>query len=148
IAETSHDQRALAETVWNLAQITAFVWLDFPKSTLALGERALELARGIQDKELEARNLSTLGLIHLLRGDFEEAIHFEEASLALYAVLGNEPSVSRELSVTHFMSGVPPTQTLANRGSEAMCWEILTLSEVPITLCSSGKRHGRPSKRK
>src|SRR5437588_192826 len=130
IAENSHDQRALAETVWNLAQITAFAWLDFPKSTLALGERALELARGIQDKELEARNLSTLGLIHLLRGDFEEAIHDEEASLALYAVLGNEPSESRELSVTHFMSGVPPTQTLTNRGSEAMCWEILTLSKV------------------
>src|SRR5438132_11714195 len=28
------------------------------------------------------------------------------------------------------MSGVPPTQTLTNRGSEAMCWEILTLSQV------------------
>ncbi|HEX6553060.1 MAG TPA: hypothetical protein VF026_09890, partial [Ktedonobacteraceae bacterium] len=130
MAETSHDQRALAETEWNWAQITAFVWSDSQKSALVHGERALELARGIQDKELEARNLSTLGLIHWLRGDFEEAIHCEEASLALYAALGNEPSVSRELSITHFMSGVPPTQPLTNRASEAMCWEIMTLSQV------------------
>src|SRR2546430_16149778 len=67
MAETSSDQRALAETECNRAQITAIMW-DDPKSASVHGERALSLARGIQDTELEARSLSSLGSIHILRG--------------------------------------------------------------------------------
>ncbi len=143
IAETSHDQQALAETEWNFAQVTAFVWGDSPKSALAHGQHALELARGIYDTELEARSLSSLGFIHLLGGDFEEAIHCEEASLVLYAALGNEQSASRELSVAHFMSGVPPTQPLTNRASEAMCWELLALAQVHTGQVHNSMRSGR-----
>src|SRR6266699_3649344 len=73
IGESSHDQRALAETAWNLAQITGVMWED-PTSALAYGEQALSLARGTHDQELEARSLCSLGLIHLLGGDFEEAM--------------------------------------------------------------------------
>ncbi len=141
-AQTSHDQRALAETEWNLAQIKTFVWGDL-KSALAHGQHALELARGIHDKELEARSLSSLGVIYLLAGDFEETIHCEEVSLALYAALGNEQSVSRELSVAHFMSGVPPTQPLTNRASEAMCWELLALAQVQTGQVHNSMRSGR-----
>ena len=50
-----------------------------------MDEHALSLARGIQDQELEARSLYSLGWFHLRGGDFEEAIHCLEASLALYA---------------------------------------------------------------
>ena len=60
MAQSSQDQRALAETEWNLAQITADVW-DDPKSALPHGQQALSLARGIQDQELEARSLPSLG---------------------------------------------------------------------------------------
>src|SRR5205807_9053214 len=129
LAQTSSEQRALAETAWNRAQITALVWND-STSALVHGERALSLARGIQDRELEARSLSSLGAIHILRGDFERAIHCEEASLALYAQLHIEPVAPPELSPPHFLLGAPPTQSLTNRASEALCWVLLAFAQV------------------
>src|SRR5258708_4186090 len=129
MAQTSSDQRALAETEWNLAQIISLGWED-PKSASVHGERALSLARSIQDTELEARSLSSLGAIHLLRGDFEQAVHCEEASLALYARLHTEPLASPELSLPHFLLGAPPTQSLTNRASEALCCGMLAFSQV------------------
>src|SRR5947209_11395631 len=56
IANASHDRKTLAETEWNLAQITASSWNN-PKSALPYGLSALELARATNDKELEARSL-------------------------------------------------------------------------------------------
>src|SRR5205807_708347 len=129
MAEASHDQQVLAETAWNRAQITAIAW-DDPTSALVQGERALSLARGIQDRELEARSLSSLGAIHLLRGDFEQAVHCEEAALALYGRLRTEPVASPELSLPHFLLGAPPTQSLTHRASEALCWATLTMAQV------------------
>ena len=129
MAQTSHDQKALAETEWNLAQVTSVLWEDW-KSALPHGEYALELARASNDKELEARSLFWLGWIHLLGGDFEEAIHLLEASLALYTTLGNEPAASKGLSVAHFLIGSPLTQPLTNRASEAFCWAILALAQI------------------
>src|SRR6266851_7355133 len=142
MAETSHDQRALAETEWNQAQITTAVWED-PKSAFPHGEHALELARGIHDQELEARSLSSLGGIHILAGDFQEAIRCVEASLALYAALGTEPTASRELSVAHFLSGAPPTQPLTYRASEALCWELLAIAQVQGGKVHNSIRSGR-----
>src|SRR5205807_5264374 len=129
MAQTSSDQRALAETSWNRAQTTAIAW-DDPTSALVQGERALSLARGIQDTELEARSLSSLGAIHILRGDFEQAVHCEEASLALYVRLHSEPVASPELSLPNFLLGAPPTQSLTNRASEALCWAFLAYAQV------------------
>jgi DNA-binding SARP family transcriptional activator/tetratricopeptide (TPR) repeat protein len=142
MAETSHDQRALAETEWNQAQITTAVWED-PKSAFPHGEHALELARGIHDQELEARSLSSLGGIHILAGDFQEAIRCVEASLALYAALGTEPTASRELSVAHFLSGAPPTQPLSYRASEALCWELLAIAQAQGGKVHNSIRSGR-----
>src|SRR5260221_12800459 len=110
----SHDKRALAETEWNLAQITAVVWED-ATSALSHGQYALELARGIYDTELEARSLSLLGVIHMNEGDFQEAIHCLEASLALYTALGNDPPTARELDVKALAIGEPPTTPLTKR---------------------------------
>jgi alkanesulfonate monooxygenase SsuD/methylene tetrahydromethanopterin reductase-like flavin-dependent oxidoreductase (luciferase family)/DNA-binding SARP family transcriptional activator len=83
MAQTSSDQRVLAETEWNRAQIIGIVW-DDPKRALAHGEHALSLARGIQDQELQARSLSSLGWIHLRKGDFQQGMDCLEASLVLY----------------------------------------------------------------
>jgi predicted ATPase/DNA-binding SARP family transcriptional activator len=127
--QTSHDKRALAETEWNLAQITAVVWED-ATSALSHGQYALELARGIHDTELEARSLSLLGVIHMNEGDFQEAIHCLEASLALYTALANEPTAARELAVPSLAIGAPPTQPLTNRLSEALCWGLLAFAQV------------------
>jgi len=128
-AEISSDQRTLAETAWNRAQIIGFVW-DEPERALAHGEQALELAREISDKELEARSLASFGAIHLLGGDFEEALHLLEAALGLYAALDQEPLASRELSLPSIAMGAPLTQPLSNRASEAVTWALLALAQV------------------
>jgi len=142
MAETSRDQRALAETAWNRAQIIGIVWED-PKRALPYGQHALSLARGIQDKELEARSLSSLGWIHIRGGAFEEAIHCLEASLALYAALGNEQSAYRELSLPSFAIGAPLTQPLTYRASEALCWALLAIAQVNGGQVQHSLRSGR-----
>ncbi|HEX6551547.1 MAG TPA: AAA family ATPase [Ktedonobacteraceae bacterium] len=129
MAQSSHDQKALAETAWNLAQITGMMWEDLT-SALRQGELALSLARTGHDQELEGRCLYTLGVIHLIRGDFEETTHCEQASLALYAALGSEPTASGELSLPYFLLGAPLTQSLTNRASEAFCWATLVYAQV------------------
>ncbi len=129
VAQASHDQKALAETAWNQAQITANMW-DDPTSALPHGEQALSLARASHDQELEARSLSLLGYIHILGGDFEEAMHCLEASLALYVTLRTEPTASQELSLVHYLSGAPLTQSLTNRTSEAFCWALLAFAQA------------------
>jgi DNA-binding SARP family transcriptional activator len=142
MAQTSHDQRALAETEWNQAQITALVWKD---STRALphAAHALELARGIRDKELEARSLSSLGMIHLHRGDFQEAIHALEASLALYAALGTEQTAWPELSLHSFTIGTPLTQPLMYRATEALCWGVIATAQLHAGQVHNSIRSGR-----
>ena len=142
MAQTSHDQRALAETEWNQAQIMTSVW-DDPTSALSHGERALALAQSIQDKELEARSLFLLGLIHIRRGNFQGAMPCLEESLALYALLGHEQAASRELSVVYFLSGSPLTQSLTNRATEAMCWGLLALAQVNCGQVQHSLRSGR-----
>jgi len=129
MAQTSSDQRTLAETAWNWAQIIGVVWND-PKRALAHGEQALSLARAIPDQELEARSLSLLGWIHNEGGDFQEAIHLLEAALALYVRLSNEPTAARELSLPFFAIGAPLTQPLTHRASEAWCWMLLCVAHL------------------
>ena len=50
------------------------------------GEHTLELAQAIHDKELEARSLCSLGVIHLFAGDFQEAIHRPQVYLLQHGV--------------------------------------------------------------
>jgi DNA-binding SARP family transcriptional activator len=128
-AQSSSDQRTLAETAWNRAQFFGSVWGD-PMRALPHGTQALELARAIPDQELQARSLGLLGMIHILGGDFEEAIRLLEAAPTLYASLDNEPSAGRELSLLSFLIGAPPTQSLTNRASEAWCWTTLAFAQV------------------
>ncbi len=142
MAESSHDQKALAETAWNLAQITGMMWEDLT-SALRHGQQALSLARTGHDQELEGRCLYTLGVIHLIRGDFEETMHCEEASLVLYAALGSEPTASGELSLPYFLLGAPLTQSLTNRASEAFCWATLVYAQVNSGQVLGSIRSGR-----
>jgi DNA-binding SARP family transcriptional activator len=142
MAQSGHDQRALAETEWNLAQITTVVWED-PTSALPHGEHALELARGIQDQELEARSLYSLGWIHLRGGDFQQALDCLEAALELYAAPGNGQSASRELSLPSFAIGAPLTQPLTKRATEALCWGLLALAQVHTGQVQPSIRSGR-----
>lgn len=141
-AQTSADQRALAETAWNQAQITGYVW-DEPKPALALGEQALHLARAIADKELEVRSLASFGALHLLGGDFEEALHLQEAALALYATLDQEPLASHERPLPSIAVGAPLTQPLSSRASEALTCALLALSQVHVGQVQQSIASGR-----
>jgi DNA-binding SARP family transcriptional activator len=142
VTQTSADQRALAETEWNLAQLTALLWEDL-KSALAHGEHALSLARGLQDQELEARCLYLLGWIHVREGDFEEAIPSLEASLALYGQLSDEPIAARELHLPSFVTGAPLTQPLTNQATEALCWVVLGFAHLHEGQVQDSIRCGR-----
>jgi len=142
MVETSHDQKALAETEWNQAQVTGIMW-DDPTRALPHAQHALTLARGIQDKELQARSLFTLGVIHLLGGDFQEAMHALEASLALYASLSSEPFAARELSLASFIIGSPLTQPLTNRATEALCWMFLAFAQLHAEQAQPSIHSGR-----
>jgi len=66
-----------------------------------------------------------------------------EASLALYAALGSEPTASRELSLPSLTIGSPLTQPLTNRASEALCWAFLSLAQVHVGQVQSSIRSGR-----
>jgi len=129
MAQTSHEQRTRAETEWNLAQLTAELWED-PTSAFPHGEQALAWARASNDTELQARSLCSLGSIHLLAGDVQQAMHCVEASLALYTALDHEQTASRELPLAHVLSGAPPTQPLTKRAAEALCWGLLAVAQV------------------
>ncbi|TMD61495.1 MAG: tetratricopeptide repeat protein, partial [Chloroflexi bacterium] len=142
MAQTSHDQLVLAETEWNLAQIHAVGWGD-PTRAFPHGQQALEMARGIHHKELEARSLSLLGVMYTIGGDFEEATHCLEAALALYALLGNESTMSGALSLAHFSNGAPLTQPLTHRASEASCCATLAIAQVNGGQVLGSVRSGR-----
>ncbi len=101
------------------------------------------MARGIQDQELEARSLSSLGWIHIRAGDFQEAMLCLETSLALYAALGDEPTASRELPLPAFIIGAPLTQSLTYRASEAACWGLLAFAHVNGGQVHTSLRSGR-----
>lgn len=129
LAQSSHEPRMLAETAWNRAQIIGLVW-DDPKHALSESKQAVELARQREDKELQARSLSSLGWIHLRAGDFQEAIHLLKAAQAGYAQLSDRMPASRELSLPSIVIGAPLTQPLTYRASEAMCWAVLAFTQV------------------
>jgi predicted ATPase/DNA-binding SARP family transcriptional activator len=142
MAEISFDQRTMAETSWNLAQITSFVW-DEPQRALVYGEQALQLARAIGDEELEVRSLASLGALHLSAGDFEEALHLQEADLELYAALDQESLASSELSLPSIAVGAPLTQYLSSRASEALTYALLALTQVNAGQVQQGIASGR-----
>ena len=129
VAQANQDEKALAETEWNQAQVTAMLGED-PTRAYPLGEHALSLARASNDKELEARSLSSLGYIHINAGEFAEAMRCLEGALALYGALGKEAGESQELTVPSFILGAPPTQPLTNRAAEAVCWGLLAIAQA------------------
>lgn len=129
IAEINQEQRARAETAWNLSLITAVMW-ENPANALPYGQQALSLAQAMHDKELEARSLFALGWIHLLGADYQASIRCVQASIKVYELLGNDPVPSKGLSLPSFVTGAPLTQSLTNRAAEAMCWAQLAFAQL------------------
>ncbi len=70
-------------------------------------------------------------------------MRYLEASLALYAALGDEQTASRELSLPFFIIGAPLTQPLTDGATEAFCWALLALVQVHAGQVQQSIRSGR-----
>jgi DNA-binding SARP family transcriptional activator/tetratricopeptide (TPR) repeat protein len=87
IAEVSGDKAGLAQTEWSLGQLTHHSD-DFVASR-DHSERALALAREVEDPSLIAGASNTLGFALFFLGQLEAAAVMMEAAAAGYAALGN-----------------------------------------------------------
>ena len=87
IAESSQNKAGVAETAWNLAQ-TGFYAAKMSAS-LPHAERALTLARALNQQELIGRSLHALATLEAALGKQEESLSHAEEARILYATLGN-----------------------------------------------------------
>ncbi len=87
IAESSQNKVGVAETAWNLAQ-TGFYAAKMSAS-LPHAERALALARELNQQELIGRSLHALATLEAALGKQEESLSHAEEARMLYAALGN-----------------------------------------------------------
>ncbi|HZA46387.1 MAG TPA: AAA family ATPase [Rubrobacter sp.] len=126
VARTSGEKEALAETEWNLAQMSIHGWE--PDAAVAHAERALGLARELGLEELAARSLATLGIAHSVGGRWEECAARAREAAALYALMGDRGAGS--LAIQYLRNGSPPTGELHNRAMEAQCLATLAVAEV------------------
>jgi tetratricopeptide (TPR) repeat protein len=87
VAENNHDHVGLAETEWNLAQLSAYMYQL--ETSEAHGQRALALARQLALPELTARSLTVVGFVEIGLARWADSEgHYEEACL-LSKELGN-----------------------------------------------------------
>jgi len=87
VAESNNDISGLVESKWNIAQLS-FYQLDIP-SVIAHGERALQLARQLGQRELIARSLNVIASGKKETGRWAEGEACAGEALALYRQLGN-----------------------------------------------------------
>ncbi len=87
LAKQNGDQRAMAETSWNLAMIA---WQD-QKLDLALqhAEQALGIARSLQHPQLMARHLSILAYIYIVQRKWDKVDAYGVEASRLYEDAGN-----------------------------------------------------------
>lgn len=87
VAERNNDIIGLAETEWNIAQLS-FYQLDM-HSVIEHGGRSLQLARQLGQSELIARSLNVIASGKKESGSWSEAQACAEEALGLYRQLGN-----------------------------------------------------------
>ena len=87
IAESSQNKAGVAETAWNLAQ-TGF-YAARMSASLPHAQRALALARELNQQELIGRSLHALATLEAALGKQEESLSHAEEARILYAALGN-----------------------------------------------------------
>lgn len=87
VAEGTSDPVSLAETEWNLAQLS-FYQFDTSQA-IAHGERALRFARELGQQELIARSLDVTAKAKKDAGYWHEAMVLAEEACVIYRELGN-----------------------------------------------------------
>ncbi|HEV8224380.1 MAG TPA: AAA family ATPase [Rubrobacteraceae bacterium] len=127
-AAASEDRATLAETEWNLAQMAAM--RGDPDTAISYSERALDLAREVGIKELEARSLFVLGQAYRFAGRWEECVAYTARAAELYRALRDEPAEAGPLATQFIWIGAPPSKELANRAMESLCSTLLAIGEI------------------
>jgi DNA-binding SARP family transcriptional activator len=110
IAEINQDQRARAETAWNLSLITAVMW-ESPANALPYGQQALSLAQSLTNRAAEAMCWAQLAFAQLQAGQltsglldagrYEEALAITQQAIELTQTLpvllerGKKPTPTR-----------------------------------------------------
>src|SRR5207247_8220732 len=87
IAESSQNKAGVAETSWNLAQVGFYA--ARMSASLPHAERALALAREVNQQELIGRSLHALATLEAALGKQEESLSHAQEARTLYAALGN-----------------------------------------------------------
>jgi tetratricopeptide (TPR) repeat protein len=141
VAEASGDLVMLAETEWNLAQMSIHAWKSEP--ALLHAERALERARMTGLKELTARSLYTLGLSYALGNRWEEAVTYAEEARTLYAAIEDQAGEASGLSAQLIYAGSPPSGQLTKRAMDVLCLCLLALGHVNRGEPQTGVNAGR-----
>jgi DNA-binding SARP family transcriptional activator len=102
VIERHGDRRRLAETEWNRAQITFYVWeVD---QSLRYGLRALDLALGLADQDLEARSRNIIAYASMMVGDLPRARTEAEMARALFAARRHRAMEADCLSIIALLS--------------------------------------------
>lgn len=125
VAKKSGNKRWLAETEWSLAQLTQTM-NDMPASKKH-SERALSLARDLDDPELIAGSQNTLAYATLLLGDAATGAALFEDSRARHATLGNralEADCLTGICASYIFQGRVKAGIAAAQAALAICHEI------------------------
>ncbi len=96
LAALGDDKTLLAETEWSLSQVDFHAWL--PYEGLVHADRALALARQIQNIDLVARSLNILAILTIVVGQWTRAKTCAAEAASLYAGMGNKALQADSLS--------------------------------------------------
>jgi tetratricopeptide (TPR) repeat protein len=142
IAEASGDRVGVAETEWNLSQMHAHgLEVD---AAITHGEKALQLARELGLRELEARTLATLATAHSFAGRWEECAINAREGASLYATMdGRRSEGTGALSAQYILAGAPPSATSSDRAMRVQCLCLLSGGEVHCGSPQAGVAAGR-----
>ena len=108
---------------------------------LTICGHALDAARDCDDRGAEARTLTTLGVIHGRRGDYQQAAECQQQALALARETGDKLTQAwalGNLSLIHDQQGRYPQAARSNQRTLALYRELGDVTGEAITLSNLG----------
>src|SRR5205085_2711750 len=125
VAESSGNAAGLAETEWNLAQMSFYAFKA--QEARMHAERALALARELDLKELIARSLNVLAYANMRLGNLKEIVVYMEEARTRYGALGSralEADCLNLLALVRIHTGLPREGLRAARAAQSISVEI------------------------
>lgn len=131
VAVVSGDRLAMAETGWNLCQMRGLS-MD-GENAIANGEKALELARELGLKELEARCFGALAIACFITGGLKECSRHAHSGAELYSALERSDMEGNvTLSAQYIWAGSPYSSSASNQAMRSHCLALLSAGEFGL----------------